>query len=99
MKILILVNDVPGVIDSQFAPHLKPESARVWELYQQGIIREIYFNEDHRRAVLILECADAKEARKVISTLPLYKAGLIDFEIIPLVPYNGFARLFGEQKV
>ena len=29
-----------------FAPHLKAEAARAWELYQEGIIRELYFRAD-----------------------------------------------------
>jgi hypothetical protein len=29
-----------------------------------------------------------------LGTLPLVKAGLISFELMPLVPYPGFARLF-----
>ena len=31
----------------------------------------------------------------VLGTLPLGKAGLIAFEVIPLKPYPGLARLFG----
>jgi hypothetical protein len=42
-----------------------------------------------------LECADAAEAHRVLATLPLVRAGLIAFEVIPLKPYPGLARLFG----
>jgi hypothetical protein len=44
--------------------------------------------------VLVLECAGVSEAREVLATLPLVKEGLITFDLIPLVPYPGFARLF-----
>jgi hypothetical protein len=47
--------------------------------------------------VLVLECADAAAARAALSSLPLVHAGLIEFEIVPLVPYDGFARLFGND--
>ena len=30
----------------------------------------------------------------MLETLPLVQAGLIRFEVIPLVPYPGFGRLF-----
>jgi len=43
-----------------------------------------------------LECADVVEAESLLTTLPLVRAGLIAFEVIPLVPYPGFERLFGE---
>ena len=49
---------------------------------------------DRHEAVLVLECADAAEARSALAGLPLVAAGLIEFELIPLVPYDGFARLF-----
>jgi len=44
----------------------------------------------------MLECADTSEARQILGSLPLVKAGLISFDIILLVPYSGIARLFGE---
>lgn len=95
MKILALEKEIPNTKSEQFAPHLKAEAARVWELYKSGKIREIYFRGDRSEAVLILECADVAEAESLLSTLPLMKEGLIEFEMIPLVPYAGFERLFG----
>jgi muconolactone delta-isomerase len=96
MKILALEKETPGVAGDQFKPHLRAEAARVWELYQAGILREIYFSQDEHTAVLILECADAAEARQVLNSLPLVKEGLISFQVIPLAPYSGLARLFVE---
>ena len=46
--------------------------------------------------IILLECANVDEAREVLNTLPLMKEELIDFDIIPLAPYPGFARLFAE---
>ena len=96
MKILAMEIEVEGVKPEQFQPHLKEETEHVWELYQSGVIRELYFRADRSEAVLMLECADLDEAREALQSLPLVKAGLITFDIIPLVPYPGFARLFGE---
>jgi len=93
MKILAVEREVPGVKDEQFTPHLKAESLRAWELYQSGIIRELYFSKDNF-AVLILECNDENEAAKILNSLPLVEEGLIKFEIISLMPYPGFNRLF-----
>jgi hypothetical protein len=42
----------------------------------------------------MLECSDAEEAQDILSTLPLAREGLIAFDILPLVPYPGFSRLF-----
>jgi muconolactone delta-isomerase len=98
MKILALEKETPGVTAEDFRPHAKAEAARAWELYQAGVIRELYFRQDRPEAVLILECADVREAGQVLATLPLVKAGLITFEVIPLAPYPGFSRLFAEKE-
>lgn len=97
MKILALETEIPDTNPEQFAPHLKAEASRLWELYQSGQVREIYFRQDRSEAVLILECEDAEGARQILEGLPLVQAGLIRFEIIPLVPYPGFERLFEKQ--
>ena len=98
MKILALEQEMPGVTDEQFEPHLKAEAAKVWELYQAGVFREMYFRADRAEAVLILECTDGEQARQVLGTLPLVQAGLIAFDIIPLKAYPGLARLFVEDQ-
>jgi hypothetical protein len=96
MKILALEKETSDVKDEKFNPYLKAEAARVWELYQAGTIRELYFNQEQHTAVLILECGSLGEAAQVLGTLPLVEHGLITFEMISLVPYPGFARLFVE---
>ena len=97
MKILALETAVSDVRDDQFTLELLAEEAqRAWELYQEGTIRELFFSQEKYEAVLILECGDSAEAQRVIDSLPLVKAGLIGFKIVPLVPYDGFARLFSK---
>lgn len=95
MKILALEQAVPGATSQEIAPHLHAEAERVWELYQAGVIREIYFLQDRSEAVIMLECKDPSEAAELLASLPLVSMGLIRFEFFPLVPYPGFARLFG----
>lgn len=97
VKIIAIENELPGVTSGDFAPLLEPEAHRVWELYLSGAIREFYFRLDVHCAVLILECADIAEARLLLSTLPLVRNHLIDFELVPLSPYPGLARLFKEN--
>ena len=94
MKILCIEKEVPGVKEEDYKPHLKAEALRAWELFQEGIIRELYFTKDDHSAILILECSNADEAEVALNTLPLVKEGLIKFNIMPLIPYPGFARLF-----
>ncbi len=97
MKFLALEQDVPGAPAEAFAPLLKPEATRAWALYQSGLLRELYFRADRHAAVLVLECDSAEAARQALDSLPLVAAGLIAFELIPLAPYPGFARLFSPE--
>ena len=94
MRILALEVENPNVSADDFKPLLVNEAKKVWDFYQQDIIREIYFRADRTSAVLVLECRDVEEAKQKLSELPLVSAGLIDFNFIPLVPYPGFSRLF-----
>jgi muconolactone delta-isomerase len=98
MKILAIEKDLPDVSESRFTDEiLKDEAARAWQLHQSGVVRELYFRADRDAAVLILECTSVDEARAALSILPLVKGGLIEFDLIPLVAYPGFARLFQDQ--
>lgn len=95
MKIWAIEHESPGIPGNAFTSDLlRQEAGKAWELHQAGIIRELYFRQDRQEAVLVLECADVAEAQAFLNTLPLVQAGLIMFELIPLVPYPGFARLF-----
>ncbi len=97
MKILAIEHELPGATEAIFARHGKAEARRAWELVQAGVFREMYFRADRTEAVLILECASVEEAQAILDTLPLVRAGAISFELIPLVAYPGFARLFDDK--
>ena len=94
MKILAIEYEIKGKRKEEFLPHLKSEASEVWRLYHSDVIREIYFDNEKQRAILVLECKDAKEAKERLSELPLVKEKLIQFEVIPLSPYPGYSRLF-----
>jgi hypothetical protein len=95
MKILAIEKEIPGIKDEDYAPYLKAEARKVWELFQEGIIREFYFtNDESHFAVLILECPGAPAAEKVLKSLPLVMHNLISFDVKELIPYSGFSRLF-----
>jgi hypothetical protein len=94
MKILAIERDVEGAAIAAFAPHLRAEALAVWRLHQAGVIRELYFRQDATSAVPVLECESVADAERVLVALPLMARGLIRFELLPLVAYPGFERLF-----
>ncbi len=93
MKLLALEREL-STDSAIYQPHLKDEAAQVWALYLSGQVREIYFRGDQHTAVLVLECDNLAQAHEVLASLPLVRHRLIEFEIMPLSPYDGFARLF-----
>ena len=96
MKVLALGRDVIPQDDPRFAELRPAEARRVWELYQSDVLREVYFRADRPNGVLMFEVPDLAAARAAVDSLPLVAAGLIDFDLVPLQPYPGFARLFRE---
>jgi hypothetical protein len=95
MKILAIEHEAPHAEPGHFTRELlRAEAQRLWELQQEDVVREAYFRADRSEAVLVLECASEDAARALLETLPLVQAGLIAFELIPLRPYPGLARLF-----
>ena len=93
MIILAIEKELPDVLSSDYQPHLEDEARKAWELYQQGLIRELYFTDDHC-AVLMLEARDKTHAREIVNQLPLVQQKLIDFDLLALNAYSGFSRLF-----
>jgi hypothetical protein len=97
VKVLALEEELDAVDQSSFTEELlRAEALHLYELTQSGVVREVHFRVDRRAAVLVLEVADIEEAQRVVSELPLVRAGLIRFDVIGLAPYPGFGRLFAE---
>jgi uncharacterized protein YciI len=77
--------------DEQFERLLEPEAECVRSLYSQGIFRSVFSRGDVKGAVIELESESMADAQSVLAKLPFASAGLIDTQIIPLLPYRGFA--------
>lgn len=92
MKYLAIEKEIKSVDWSKEGKLLKEEALRVYNLYLDGYLREIYFNEAHN-AVIILECASKDEAQKILDSLPLVKGKFIEFDLMELKPYTGLSRL------
>jgi hypothetical protein len=93
MKFLAIERSAPAASADRTRELLVPEARRAWELHVSGVLREIYFTDQHD-AVLVLECPNREEALSVLNTLPLMRERQIVFELLPLLPYTGFERLY-----
>jgi muconolactone delta-isomerase len=95
MKILVLPKPIEGVSREEMLQHADAEIRAVWDLYAQGICRELYTRANEAaRVVLVLECATVEAAKDALATLPFARLHLIDFDVIPLAPFVGLTRLF-----
>jgi hypothetical protein len=94
MKILCLDRPLPGVTIERYQPHLENEARHSWESYKRGVIRDIYFRQDRPGVAILLECESTDAAKEALAEFPLVKAGLIEFEIVPLGPFANWEILF-----
>ena len=98
MKLLCLDIPQPGATLEQYQPHLLDEVRHGWQLLKEGFMRDIYFRQDRPGVVVIAECESVEAARKILAEYPLAKAGLIDWEVIPVGPFLNWELLFASTK-
>ncbi|RFP12211.1 superoxide dismutase [Duganella sp. BJB488] len=94
MKLLCLDIPLPGATLDQYHPHLQAEARHGWQLYKNGIVRDIYFRQDRPGVAIIAEAESVEAAQKALAEFPLAKAGLIDWQVIPLGPFLNWEMLF-----
>ncbi len=92
---LVLAMDriLPGTTEDKVKARLGEEVRAVVNLYLAGHIRQWYFRQDRPGAVFILEVEHLEEAEKLVESLPLSRAGLIAYDLVPLGPYVPLATL------
>lgn len=98
MKILALDRPLPGATMEKVGLHLHDEIRHTWAANKTGVLRDIYFRQDRPGVAIFLECASVSEAEGLLADLPLAKAGLIEFEVIPLGAFVNWELLFAPAK-
>ncbi|HUH69923.1 MAG TPA: YciI family protein [Mycobacterium sp.] len=83
MRILVQATLLPGVDPT---PHLAAEAARVEELMDDGSAEQFYLPADQTGAYLVINAPDLDTAHAVTQTLPMAKAGLLEFTYTELAP-------------
>jgi len=98
MQILAIDKITEGVTTDILMPHLSQELTATLKLYLKGIIRTFYFRKDRPGVVFILECETVPEAKEILSTLPMVKVNLLDFDLIPIGPLMPLERLLPQNE-
>ena len=76
--------------EADFAARRDDEVAQARALYAEGFLRHLWTRGDVAGACLLIEADSEAQVREKLNTLPLYRAGMVEFSIIPLKPYAGF---------
>lgn len=93
MKILAIPQLAPTASPDAFDSHLVAvEVDAVLRLYQSDFIREIYTRANSRGIVFFLEAASVEEAKEKLSHLPAVERDILNIDLIPLAPFQGFLR-------
>ena len=96
MQFLVLARVVEGISIEQVLPHVQAEAEAVWQKYLDQIVRSIYYIADMSGAVLMCEAANLEVMQEMTAQFPMAKAGVLKFEILPLMPYTGLESLFAK---
>ncbi len=97
MKILAIAKILPDATPGKIQQYLKVETAKAWEFYMAGVFREMYIRTDFPSAVLMLESANVDTAREALAELPMVENHLIDFDLMPLGPFDCLSQLFADH--
>lgn len=87
-----------GGSDSDAALLAEAEFERGRSLYSQSFIRQIWHRADIPGACLLVEADSEQQVRETLGTLPLFRAGLLEIDVIPLKPYAGFGPRCPERS-
>ena len=98
MKIIAIARMNAGVDPAVIEANQLSEASATWDLYQSDFLREFYFRADGPGVVLMVEAGSIEEAQVRLDTVPMVKAGVLDWQLTPLKPFPVFAHLFASDK-
>ncbi len=97
MKILAIDKILPTATEENIRGVVIKDALHTWVLYTKDVVREFYFRKDRPGVVLILECASVEEAKTLLKTFPMAKAGVVEFDVIPLGHFVPFGTLLDQS--
>lgn len=85
-KLLAIGTFTAKATPEQWKPILPAEVRDTVRLYLDGKIDQWFLKQDQSGVVFLMNVTDPAEARALLGKLPLGKAGLMEFELVPLGP-------------
>jgi hypothetical protein len=84
--VMVLLTRKPNVSVPDLMRVLPEEARETMLMYLDGKIDHWYSRADGRGVVFFLRCSSVEEAKAMMGSLPLDKAGMVDLEFIPVGP-------------
>ncbi|MDX2152901.1 MAG: hypothetical protein SFV54_19310 [Bryobacteraceae bacterium] len=97
MKVQTILSPTSQARREDFEKLSVAEERVVWQHYTQGRLRELYFQADPIRVVLVWETADLSQVPDLMNTFPMIRAGLFQVETIVLGPWVPILALFRDD--
>jgi len=94
-KILAIGHIVPGKDRTAIMPSEVRETVK---LYLAGKIDSWYVRKDQPGVVFLMNVGTVAEAHDLLEALPLGKAGIMEFELIPIGPLSPLNYLLAEPQ-
>jgi hypothetical protein len=96
-KLLAIGSLTPKANAAVLKPILPSEVRETVQLYLAGKLDQWFVKQDESGVVFILNVTDPKEAQELLEKLPLGRAGLMEFQLIPLGPLRPLGMLLSKS--
>ena len=96
MKLFAIDRILPTATEENIRGVVIKEALHIWMLYTKDLVRETYFRKDRPGVILVLEAESVADAKMVLATFPMVRAGVIDFDIIPVGHFVPFGTLLDQ---
>jgi hypothetical protein len=92
-EVIAMASPKPEVATSDVMKLVPDEVQAVVQLYLDGKVEQWYSRSDGKGVVLFLRCKSTDEAKAILAALPLVKAGYVEVDYIPVVPFAALGFL------
>ncbi|MEQ8656683.1 MAG: hypothetical protein RIC24_05165 [Hyphomicrobiales bacterium] len=97
-KILAVLRTVTPIDFQAIATLEAPEAERVWALYEEGTLEEIYLADDKSAAYIMLRVPSLNLAKSAIESLPMVKAGTLVPSYVVMTAWPEMTRMLAENN-
>jgi hypothetical protein len=96
MKIMAIASPKAALTPEILAPHMGAEVPHTLRLYLDGVVEQFWFRE-RNGPIFLMNVESVEQARATLEAMPMVKAKLIAYELMPVGPLMPLGRLIKEQ--